>query len=110
MCVTVWDERAARNEALFREVNEHVQRLDERLGSESEVAEFVCECADDACIEKLIVPIDVYEQARSNPRRFLIRPGHQRPELEDLISVSNNYLIVEKRGQAGRIAEKTDPR
>jgi hypothetical protein len=57
--VTVWDERAARNEALFREVDEHVQQLEERLGSDSEVAEFVCECSDDACVEKLPVPIDV---------------------------------------------------
>ncbi len=108
--MTVWDERAARNEALFREVNEHLQRLEERLGPDSEVAEFVCECADEACIEKVTVPVDVYERVRSNPRQFLLCPGHQRPELEELVSASDDYLIVEKRGKAGHIAEKTDPR
>lgn len=108
--MTVWEERAARNEALFREVNENVQRLEEELGETKDIVEFVCECATDTCVEKLSVPAEVYEQVRSNPRQFLIRPGHQRPELEEVVSISDDYLVVEKRGQAGVIAERTDPR
>jgi hypothetical protein len=108
--MTVLDDRAARNEALFREVNEHVQQLGERLGSDSHASEFLCECADETCIEKVSVPVDVYERVRSNPRQFLIRPGHERLEIEAIVIVSDEYLIVEKRGQAGQIAENTDPR
>ena len=108
--MAVWDERAARNEALFREVNEQVQQLEERLGTAGETAEFLCECADDTCIDKLTVATDIYENVRAHPRRFLIRPGHQRPELEDIISISDEYLIVEKRGHAGEIVEQADPR
>lgn len=108
--MSVEQERAARNEALFREVNEHVRHLDERLGSDSGVVEFVCECADDACVEKLSVPVEVYERVRSNARQFLLLPGHQQPEVEEVVSVSDEYVIVEKRGHAGRVAEKTDPR
>ena len=42
------EERLARNEALFREVNEAINGLAERLDSGMEQG-FVCECSDTSC-------------------------------------------------------------
>jgi hypothetical protein len=55
---------------------------------------FVCECSDSGCTETIALPIAVYEDVRSHPR-------HVR---------TDDYVVVEKTGGAGRVAERTDPR
>lgn len=102
----LWEERAARNEALFREVNEQVRGLAERGAT---TAGFVCECSDGDCSEHVEVPLGVYELVRANPRRFLLVPGHE-GEFEDVVEREAAYVVVEKRGAAGEIAERLDPR
>jgi hypothetical protein len=108
--LTLWEERAARNEALFREVNEHAEQLGQDWRAGGEPTRFVCECSDSACTETISVPLDVYEDVRSHPRRFLIRPGHEHGELEAVVARTDGYAVVEKSGAAGRVAEQTDPR
>jgi len=106
--VTLSDERAARNEALFREVNEEVARLEQRLDSGSTL--FVCECAAESCVERIAVPMDAYEQVRSNPRHFVLKPGHEHDRVERVVETHGAYIVVEKQAEAGVIAERTDPR
>lgn len=105
--MSLWEERAARNEALFREVNEQVNALaSDSHGS----AEFLCECGNADCTERVHVPLRLYEQIRTNPRAFLLVPGHENDEFETAVERGVGYLVVEKEGTAGRIAERTDPR
>ena len=40
-------QRAAKNQSLFREVNEQI----ENLGETASFSTFVCECMDEACVE-----------------------------------------------------------
>jgi hypothetical protein len=49
----------------------------------------------------------VYAQVREEPRRFLVVPGHEDPRLEKVVATSAEYLIVEKTGAAGEVAEHT---
>jgi hypothetical protein len=107
--VTLWEERAARNEALFREVNEQAQRLGRDWEQPGETPLFICECADDACTERIAIPAEIYARVRENPRQFLIRPGHEHAELERVVATTADYLIVEKTGTAGNVAERTTP-
>ena len=104
------EERAARNEALFREVNEQVRGLSGPLpsGPAGEML-IVCECSDDRCIERVGLPTAVYEQARAHPRRFVVAPGHD-DDFERVVDRADGYAVVEKKGRAGRVAEQTDPR
>lgn len=104
----LWEERAARNEALFREVNEQVRDLAERA-SRAPTAGFVCECSDGDCSEHLEVPLEAYERVRAEPRRFLVAPGHE-GAFERVVEREAAYVVVEKRGTAGEIAERLDPR
>jgi hypothetical protein len=86
--------QAARTEALFRSVNEHIAASAEDAVVDE--AHFVCECADPACVDKIEAPIDEYEQVRTNPKLFLIKPGHEDREVEQVVSDEGGYEIVEK--------------
>jgi hypothetical protein len=107
--MSLWEERAARNEALFREVNEQMRSLSGRPGLGADEMLFICECADEHCAERVAVPVGVYEAVRSNPRRFHIVPGHDN-DFERVVDQADGYAIVEKEGVAGRVAEERDPR
>ena len=106
--MSLWEERAARNEALFREVNERMLSL---AGGHAEPEEtgFVCECSTEGCTRRLHVPVQVYEAVRADPRHFLVTPGHEGP-FERVVEQGEGFTIVEKEGEAGEIAEETDPR
>jgi hypothetical protein len=106
--VGLTEERAGRNEVLFRQVNEHIEEVLTRFASRD--AEFVCECDNADCVELINVPLSVYEAARQNPRRFLLVAGHEQPEIETVQVVGDGYFIVEKEGRAAVLAERANPR
>ena len=103
-------ERLAKNEALFRDVNErvrHVSRDEWHLG---EHGTFLCECVDPDCLERVTVELAVYERTRDAPDRFLLKPGHERPDLEFVIDSGETYVIVEKREETKDVVAESDPR
>jgi len=103
---SLWEQRAARNEALFREVNENIARLEERHGTTTAEPVFLCECANADCADHVRVEPEVYTRVRKHPRLFLVIPGHQDPQLERVVETHRDYLIVEKTGVAGEVAEQ----
>jgi hypothetical protein len=100
--------KLARNQSLFREINEQLRTLS--LSRNFAQLELVCECADDQCAERLSVPADEYELIRTRSDHFVISPGHQVPEIEETVGHFNGYLVVEKVGLAGEAATRLDPR
>jgi hypothetical protein len=107
--MSLWEERAARNEAVFREVNEQIEALEEQFSVTDEDPVFICECSDENCTERISLPLDAYESLRGNPRHFVILPGHE-TEIEEVVERHATYFVVEKQGRAGHIADDTDPR
>lgn len=108
--MTLFEERAARNEALFREVNEQVAGLAERWDAAGS-AGFVCECGNADCAEHLELPLGEYERVRSDPRRFVVLPDHVMAELEHVVEQAPRYVIVEKHAPAAvRVVEQHRPR
>jgi hypothetical protein len=106
-------ERRARNEAIFREVNERIEELSKRSGideDDSLLPGFICECSREDCTELLQVSYQQYEAVRENPRRFLVLPGHQDPDVEDVVDQYPSALVVEKRIAASQVALENDPR
>jgi hypothetical protein len=39
-----------------------------------------------------------------------VLPGHELAEVETVVSKADGYVVVEKRDEAGRLAEASDPR
>ena len=105
-------ERLARNEALFREVNERVEEVSSRLSYDegSDKTGFVCECSRENCTELVEITYAEYEAVRSDPRRFLIRPGHEDLKVDRVVEEHPAFLVVEKFGEASEIAIERDPR
>jgi hypothetical protein len=103
-------ERAARNEALFRRVNERVEEVNKAFESILEDADFFCECADIDCMEKIGMTLPEYEKLRDVSTHFAVKPGHVVPEAERVVEERPGYVVVEKVGRAGERAAELDPR
>jgi hypothetical protein len=106
--------RAARNQALFRTLNENLRTLNEAFASVAGTFSIACECADRTCVDMLEIEPDEYLTVRAEPRRFAVLPGHVYPEVEVVVRESERYVVVEKIASAGETAEmlalKTDTR
>jgi len=103
--------RIGENEIVFREVNERLRELGEGFSLVSELAEFVCECGDTSCTERLRVSLDEYEGVRADAKRFLVVPGHEEPDYERVIEIHETYAIIEKLpGDPAGQAIRDDPR
>jgi hypothetical protein len=109
------EERARRigeNEALFRAVNEQIEDLQRGMAEISDDRmHIVCECGELGCAERIVVPVGKYEQVRSDPALFFIVPGHDKPDVEDVVEHAGSFDVVRKRrGDPAAFAEATDPR
>ncbi len=107
------DERARRiglNEALFRKVNEEIESLTDAFGAQSTMS-VICECGDGHCMERIEISLADYERVRSDPRLFVILPGHEIPDVESIVERMAGWEVVRKHnGTAVQVAEGTDPR
>jgi hypothetical protein len=102
-------ERLGANEAVFREINEGIER-GHWPGEEDSLVSFRCECARLGCNDLIELSPREYEEIRANPRRFLVLPGHERLEVETVAERRSGYLVVEKLDQAAKRAVESDPR
>ncbi len=103
-------DRAARNESLFRRVNERVEEVSKAFNSILEDADFFCECADVECMEKIRMTLPEYEALREVSTHFAVKPGHVLPDDERVVDERAGYVVVEKHGVAGERAAELDPR
>jgi hypothetical protein len=101
--------RIAKTEALFRDVNERIAEASGRFDSDD--GQFMCECADAACAERLEVPLDDYEQVREDGTTFVLNPDHIRPDVEKIVRRERGYAVVKKVDSVvAGIVRKLDPR
>lgn len=87
------EERLAANELLFRHVNERILELSNRW---DEQLSLVCECSNADCAQPIALSVAEYEQLRSDPLQFIVAPGHELMEIEDVIYRRDGYLVVRK--------------
>ena len=97
-----WAGRAARNQALFRAINDEL-RVQGGSGN-PETLTIACECADTECVETIEIDFDRYADVRRSPTQFIVLSGHVYPEVERTVAEDGGLVIVEKTGEAGRVA------
>jgi len=51
-----------------------------------------------------------YEIARKRGDQFLVAPAHVLPEIEEVVFRMRDYVMVQKRGEAGEQARENNPR
>ena len=98
--------RMALAEINGRRVNEAIQRGRQ----DDETAVFVCECGSLGCATTLEMPVTEYERVRTDFERFVVVPGHEIPDIEDVVERARGFTVVAKRGEAAVLAKHGDPR
>ena len=102
-------ERRALNEALFRDVNERIAESAERVYESR--TEFVCECADSNCTDRVPATLTEYESMRKQSTTFLLAPGHAEHEIERVVSDRGRFHVVEKvQAAVRRVVTRLDQR
>ena len=108
------DERARRigeNEILFRDVNERVTEVSGAFAVVLPDLEIVCECGSVACSERIHLSPDEYARVRADGARFMVKPGHEIPDVETVVERHGEYDVVEKdEGEPAELARAHDPR
>jgi hypothetical protein len=89
--------RKAKNQALFREVNERIASLALELEGFGGTQAFFCECDRLGCRDPLELPLETYAQIRDDPTAFVVLRGHEDARHEAVISDHGSYLIVRTR-------------
>lgn len=108
--------RIAENETRFRRANENIESRAVELGFHvrEELVPFLCECGDERCTELIRLTLVEYETVRAEPRHFACRPGHEaiseRTGAGHRVRRGDRFVVVEKQGDAARVAERRDPR
>jgi len=105
-------ERAARNQAMYRAVNERVSEINQASDSLFDgLGDWVCECANTDCSEPVQLTHEEYEAVRTTPTRFVVRfsDAHVFPEVENVVERHERYWVVEKVGVAAElVAEQSE--
>lgn len=94
--------RLTENEVLFRRLNGRIEELN-RVAQmvedppHAEQAAFLCECSLTECRERIALGVDAYARAHATPDRFIVVPGHETEEIEQVVARRTDYLVVVKR-------------
>jgi hypothetical protein len=104
--------RRARTEALFRDVNERIAESAQRFEADS--TQFVCECADPTCTDRVEATLHEYEDVRKDGTTFLLTPGHAHTDIERVVADRGRFHIVEKvqatvRATVRRLNPRAEP-
>jgi hypothetical protein len=101
----------ARNEELFRKVNERIEAVSQGIVTPDDTTmEYLCECDQPGCHEKVQMTRSEYESVRAEATHFVVLAGHQDPRVENVVFSNERFLIVEKQGAAAHDAKQSDPR
>lgn len=103
------EQRIGQNEALFREVNERIERLSQSLQATDSIT-ILCECGDASCTEQIEVSLPKYERVRQQATLFFVVSGHEQTDVEEVAEEGEGYNVVRKTNGAAQVARERDPR
>jgi hypothetical protein len=83
------EERMVQTEYFFRGVNEVIARTGGSNGST-----FLCECANPHCNDTFDMTAHDLRTLHSVPGDYVVMPGHDIPDLEEVVRQQNGYAIV----------------
>lgn len=102
-------ERQAKNQVLFRSINELIEDAKVSFGDGGEEIEVLCECST-PCTQVVVLTHSEYEAVRAGPTLFVIVPSHEAPAIERVVAQRDGFAVVETFGMAARAAVESDPR
>ncbi|HYY02669.1 MAG TPA: hypothetical protein VE736_02185 [Gaiellaceae bacterium] len=92
-------------------MNREIEQVSEELGEgQHDRLEVLCECGQDGCSETLDLTVAEYDDAHAQRDRFVVAPGHEDEQIEHVVTRTERYLVVDKFGEAERVAEAEERR
>jgi hypothetical protein len=102
--------RIAANESRFRAINHRLAgEVRDLVGDDGELVTFVCECGLPSCTQGVRLSIPEYGDARRDAMQFVVVPGHEIPDVEDVVAHVDRYTVVRKHEPTRPIVEERDP-
>jgi hypothetical protein len=91
-------ERIARNNRIFKEANEGIRGAAAQYSHELERIPFLCECAEEGCVQVVRLTPEEYNSVRADPRHYLTAIGHEAAEapVGRVVERNDAYVVVEK--------------
>ena len=83
---------ARRTQSFFPEINDRVAELSQ--DRDVSPPRFVCECSRVDCGATIVLSLEEYAQVRSDPARFIVTPGHEDEEIQDVLERRGACLVV----------------
>jgi hypothetical protein len=104
------ERKIGRNEAMFREVNDRIERVSESMHVTDQLA-ILCECGDSSCTAHIDVSLSEYERIRGDSALFFVCRGHEEPDVEDVVEKRDGSVVVRKKpGGPAELAAELDSR
>ena len=104
------DEQKARNEILFREVNERIEEVSEEVDRHDSGLIVLCECDQAGCVAQIELTRVEYDTVRASPTCFVTVPGHEDTRIARIVESHPRFVVAEKQGEAAEMAIEHDPR
>jgi ANTAR domain-containing protein len=86
------EELLVQTEEVYRRVNDAIARQ-----PSANEASFLCECSNPYCSDRIDVTADDIELLHSVPGYYVVAPGHDIPDVEDVVRETEQYMIVQKK-------------
>lgn len=100
----------AEHEIRFREINERLATDVREVSDDDAPVAFVCECGVVTCTETLSLTLPRYDAVRGDGGKFVVLPGHEIDDAEDVVERGDGYVVVLKHDSTAPLARRTDPR
>jgi hypothetical protein len=101
-------ERAARNEEIFRGVNERIEEGAKQHGVGAPLS-FHCECGSASCVETVDIRPAEYERVARKRYRFVLVAGHEDQHVEQVVERHSGFVVAEKIGEARLQIDRDHP-
>jgi hypothetical protein len=89
-----WRDNEARDQALFRQVNERIEQLVDRFGASGR-NQLICECGNRECTHEIELTAAECERVREHARRFVVALNYENPEMESIVEQNERFAVVE---------------
>ena len=60
------------------------------------------------CLERIEVSHDEYARVRRHANEFIVKPGHEIPQVEEVVHRETRWIVVRKLGVGAEIAAELD--
>jgi len=102
--VTTASKKLVENEAMFRKLNESVNHdvatldvIDKGALKPGFKLQYFCECADEACKQRITLSVRTYQKIHAERDRFIIIPGHNVAKVETIVKRYKTFNVVDKK-------------